>query len=245
MTDCTRSKLELYKKQIGSDFLWIRFTILSKNRHCFQVLSAYCCSYIYTARGALTVEDIKNSRIDQLKEFSNWDRIKAPGLHTSMSMSDLVSHLENRISEQGTSENPTLSSEEWQSLQILDDIKRCLFSESQNLPDSDEKSLMSRVDSLCCLLQKDAPSGSNTQLKRDNNINLSLMQNGEDDESSSDGSLSTEKKAGDGEDVSGPDQVSSMSRKDSVGELLLNLPRIASLPQFFFNISDDYGNQAR
>ncbi|XP_042057800.1 uncharacterized protein LOC121802246 isoform X1 [Salvia splendens] len=198
-----------------------------------------------SARGTLTVEDIKNSRIDQLKEFSNWDQVKAPGLHSSMSMSDLVSHLENRISEQGISDNPTLSSEEWQSLQILDDIKRCLFSESQNLPDSDEKSLMSRVDSLCCLLQKDSPSGSNTQLKRDNNINLSLMQKGDDDESSSDGSLSTEKKAGDGEDVSGPNQVSSMSRKDSVGELLLNLPRIASLPQFFFNISDDYGNQAR
>ncbi|KAG6421457.1 hypothetical protein SASPL_118010 [Salvia splendens] len=195
--------------------------------------------------GTLTVEDIKNSRIDQLKELSNWDQVKAPDLHSSMSMSDLVSHLENRISEQGTSDNPTLSSEEWQSLQILDDIKRCLFSESQNFRDSDEKSLMSRVDSLCCLLQKDAPSGSNTQLKRDNSINLSLMQKVEDDESSSDGSLSTEKKAGDSEDVSGPNQVSSMSRKDSVGELLLSLPRIASRPQFFFNISDDYGNQAR
>ncbi|XP_041998699.1 uncharacterized protein LOC121748416 isoform X2 [Salvia splendens] len=199
-----------------------------------------------SARGALTVEDIKNSRIDQLKEFSNWDRIKAPGLHTSMSMSDLVSHLENRISEQGTSENPTLSSEEWQSLQILDDIKQCLFSETQHLPDSYEKSLMSRVDSLCCLLQKDTPAGSSAQLRRDNSLNLSLMQKGED-ELSSDGSLSMDKKAGDSnnEDVSGPNQASSMSRKDSVGELLLNLPRIASLPQFLFNISEDYENQAR
>lgn len=197
--------------------------------------------------GTLTVEDIKNSRIDQLKEFSNWDQIKAPGLHSSMSMSDLVSHLESRISEQGTSNNPTLSSEEWQSLQILDDIKRCLFSETQHLPDSDEKSLMSRVDSLCCLLQKDAPASSNAQLKRDRNLNLSLMQKGED-ESSSDGSLTTEKKAAENdEDVSGPNQnqASSMSRKDSVGELLLNLPRIASLPQFLFNISGDYENQAR
>ncbi|XP_047942578.1 uncharacterized protein LOC125189334 [Salvia hispanica] len=199
-----------------------------------------------SARGALTVEDIKNGRIDQLKEFSNWDRIKAPGLHTSMSMSDLVSHLENRISEQGTSENPTLSSEEWQSLQILDDIKQCLFSETQHLPDSYEKSLMSRVDSLCCLLQKDTPAGSSAQLRRDDSLNVSLMQKGED-ESSSDGSLSMDKKAGDGnnEDVSGPNQASSMSRKDSVGELLLNLPRIASLPQFLFNISEDYENQAR
>lgn len=195
--------------------------------------------------GTLTVEDIKNSRIDQLKELSNWDQVKAPGLHSSMSMSDLVSHLENRISEQGTSENPTLSSEEWQSLQILDDIKRCLFTETQHFPDSDEKSLMSRVDSLCCLLQKDtpAPAGSN---KRDSSLDLSLMQKGEDDESSSDGSLDAGKKVKDeGEDVSGPNQAPSMSRKDSVGELLLNLPRIASLPQFLFNISEDYENQAR
>lgn len=200
----------------------------------------------------LTVEDIKNSRIDQLKELSNWDQIKAPGLHSSMSMSDLVSHLEHRISEQGTSDNPTLSSEEWQSLQILDDIKRCLFSETQNLPDSDEKSLMSRVDSLCCLLQKDTPAGSNAQLRRDSSLDLSLVQKGEDD-SNGDGTLTTEKKGGgnynifndEAEEGSGPNQASSMSRKDSVGDLLLNLPRIASLPQFLFNISEDYDNQAR
>ncbi|KAH6771953.1 ATP-dependent DNA helicase, partial [Perilla frutescens var. hirtella] len=202
-----------------------------------------------SAMGTLTVEDIKNSKIDQLKELSNWDQIKAPGLHSSMSMSDLVSHLEHRISEQGTSNNPTLSSDEWQSLQILDDIKRCLFSDNQNLPDSDEKSLMSRVDSLCCLLQKDAPAGSNAQLKRDNSLDLSLVRK-EDDDSDSDGALTTEKKAGDNlndehEDVSGMNQASSMSRKDSVGDLLLNLPRIASLPQFLFNISEDYENQAR
>ncbi|XP_057777865.1 uncharacterized protein LOC130996588 [Salvia miltiorrhiza] len=151
-----------------------------------------------------------------------------------MSMSDLVSHLENRILEQGTSDNPTISSEEWKSLQILDDIKRCLFSETQHLPASDEKSLMFRVDSLCCLLHNDAPAGSSVQLKRDNNLNLSLLQKG-GDESSSDGFLSTEKRAGVGdvhneepEDVSGPNQASSMSRKDSVGELLLNHPRIYS-----------------
>lgn len=201
--------------------------------------------YVYTAMGTLTVEDIKNSRIDQLKELSNWDQIKAPGLHSSMSMSDLVSHLENRISEQGTSENPTLSSEEWQSLQILDDIKRCLFSETQHVPDSDEKSLMSRVDSLCCLLQKDAPASAGPN-RRDSSLNLSLMQKGEDHDSSSDGSLNAEKKGNnEDEDVSGPNQASSMSRKDSVGDLLLNLPRIASLPQFLFNITEDYENRAR
>ncbi|KAL0397166.1 UNVERIFIED_CONTAM: hypothetical protein Scaly_0165000 [Sesamum calycinum] len=49
----------------------------------------------------------------------------------------------------------------------------------------------------------------------------------------------------DSEGISGSNKVSSMSRKDSVGDLLLNLPRIASLPQFLFNISEDLENQAR
>ncbi|XP_059595719.1 uncharacterized protein LOC100262159 isoform X5 [Vitis vinifera] len=37
-------------------------------------------------------------------------------------------------------------------------------------------------------------------------------------------------------DVSSCKQPPAMSRKDSVGELLVNLPRIASLPQFLFNM---------
>ncbi|KAK6153831.1 hypothetical protein DH2020_013470 [Rehmannia glutinosa] len=174
-----------------------------------------------SAMDTLTVEDIKNSKIDQLKELSNWDQIKVPGIRSSMSMSDLVSHLEHRISEQGTSNNPTLSSEEWQSLQILDDINRCLFSDIQHSPDSDEKSLMSRVNSLCCLLQKD---GSNALFEGD----LSQVQERENESN--------------GKKVEGD---CSMSRKDSVGDLLLNLPRIASLPQFLFNISEDFESQAR
>lgn len=182
--------------------------------------------------GSVSFDDIKDTRIEHLKELSNWDQIKAPGLHSSMSMSDLVSHLENRISKQGTSNSPTLSSEEWQSLQILDDINRCLFSDTQhNCPDSDEKSLMSRVNSLCCLLQKDPVKG-------DSCSGLSSLQKGEDESNASD------KKVGN-EDTSGQNQASAMSRKDSVGELLLNLPRIASLPQFLFNISEDFENQAR
>ncbi|KAL8502111.1 hypothetical protein ACS0TY_021289 [Phlomoides rotata] len=181
-----------------------------------------------SAMGPVSFEDIKDTRIEHLKELSNWDQIRAPGLHSSMSMSDLVSHLENRISEQGTSKNPTLSSEEWQSLQILDDINRCLFSDTQqSSPDSDEKSLMCRVNSLCCLLQKD-PKGENCS-------GLSSVQKGEEESNGA-----SEKECEDANQA-----ASGMSRKDSVGELLLNLPRIASLPQFLFNISEDFENQAR
>ncbi|XP_027179809.1 thylakoidal processing peptidase 1, chloroplastic-like [Coffea eugenioides] len=50
---------------------------------------------------------------------------------------------------------------------------------------------------------------------------------------------------GEMEDILGCKQPPPMSRKDSVGDLLLNLPRIASLPQFLFNISEDVDNQAR
>ncbi|KAL0464001.1 UNVERIFIED_CONTAM: hypothetical protein Slati_0287700 [Sesamum latifolium] len=203
-----------------------------------------------SALDTLTVEDIKNGGIEQLKELSKWDQIRVPGIRSSMSMSDLVSHLEHRISEQGTSDTPTLSSEEWQSLQILDDINRCLFSDIQHLPDSDEKSLMSRVNSLCCLLQKDTAPGSNVQFKSDNSPDLSLVQKRGEESNNFGASTSAEKVEEsihneESEGISGSNQVSSMSRKDSVGDLLLNLPRIASLPQFLFNISEDLENQAR
>ncbi|PHU19592.1 hypothetical protein BC332_10743 [Capsicum chinense] len=46
-------------------------------------------------------------------------------------------------------------------------------------------------------------------------------------------------------DVKSNDPAPSMSRRDSVGELLVNLPRIASLPQFLYNIYKDFDYQAR
>ncbi|KAI3455161.1 hypothetical protein Pfo_011824 [Paulownia fortunei] len=204
------------------------------------------------ARETLTVEEIKNCGIEQLTALSNWEQIRVPGLRSSMSMSDLVSHLEHRISEQGASNSPTLSSEEWEGLQILEDINRCLFSDIQNMPDSDEKSLMSRVNSLCCLLQKDTAVGSNVQSKSDNSQDISVVQK-RADESNNIGASTSGNKVEENysilhdqsNDISAHNQSASMSRKDSVGDLLLNLPRIASLPQFLFNMSEDLENQAR
>ena len=46
-------------------------------------------------------------------------------------------------------------------------------------------------------------------------------------------------------DASGCKQQVNISRKESFGELLMHLPRIASLPQFLFNISEDSENEAR
>uniref|UniRef100_A0A5B7AW36 TRF2/HOY1 PH-like domain-containing protein n=2 Tax=Davidia involucrata TaxID=16924 RepID=A0A5B7AW36_DAVIN len=197
------------------------------------------------------IEEIRSSRAEELKRLSNQDQIKVPGFHPSMSMSDLVSQIEHRISEQRTSNNFILSSEEQQSLEILEDINRCLFSDSQYASTSDEQSIMSRVNSLCCLLQKDPVTVQNLQVKSDNGPDVI------DDKricelysmSASAGESKTAedfpKPEGEPSDVSGRKQAPAMSRKDSVGELLLNLPRIASLPQFLFNILEDFDNQAR
>lgn len=187
------------------------------------------CLQLCSAMAAPTFEDIKASGVEQFKAPSNLDQIMVPGIRSSISISDLVNHLEHRLSEQGTSSNPMLSSEEWQSLRILDDINRCLNTDIEHMPDSDEKMLMSRVNSLCCLLQKEN-AGSDLQSITDNYRDSSLVQkDGEESNYSS---------------VHDCDQPS-MSRKDSVGDLLLNLPRIASLPQFLVNISEDYENHAR
>ncbi|KAL3617691.1 hypothetical protein CASFOL_038012 [Castilleja foliolosa] len=199
----------------------------SSSKNDADAFGRHSVSYPHeTPSPSSAIMDIKNSSVDQLKELSNWDQIMVPGIRSSMSMSDLVSHLENRISDQGTSRNLTLSSEEWQSLQILDNISRCLFSDVQNLPDStEEKSLMSRVNSLCCLLQKDNAA----PFENENRLDSSQRRGSE---------LKVENEEND-------NNVGPMTRKDSVGELLLNLPRIASLPQFLFNISEDFESHGR
>ncbi|KAL3512001.1 hypothetical protein ACH5RR_024718 [Cinchona calisaya] len=186
------------------------------------------------------IEEIKSSGREQLKELSNWDQIRVPGMRTTMSMSDLVSHLENQISEQRTSDNVILSGEDRQGFEILQEISRCLFSDSQYIPASDENSLMSRVNSLCCLLQKDPTTGQTLPSKSDSFPDVSVTRIDESNFTLQACGSKNEKKSATGEgemeDLSGCKPTPSMPRKDSVGDLLLNLPRIASLPQFLFNI---------
>lgn len=167
-----------------------------------------------------------------------------------MSMSDLVSHIENRFTEHRSSNNP-LSSDDREGLEILDEISKCLFTESQHAPTSDEKSIMTRVNSLYNLLQKDNGTTQDFKFKSGYSNDMVMMDNKTRHEL--DGSVPeitnelAEDSAlhGESADVSDGKQGPGMSRKDSVGELLLNLPRIASLPQFFFNLSEDFNNQAR
>ncbi|XP_021911836.1 uncharacterized protein LOC110825670 isoform X2 [Carica papaya] len=148
------------------------------------------------------IEEIRSSG---LKE-PDWNGIKVPGLPPSVSMNDLMSHIGQCISEQMALANPNA------------------------LSASDER-LMSRVNSLCCLLHKDSAIENGLQGDDDSNSKLvetntlSLSKNFPEDDGNSSMAFSQK-------------QSAAILRKDSVGELLLNLPRIASLPQFLYGVSE-------
>ncbi|PWA60710.1 hypothetical protein CTI12_AA379950 [Artemisia annua] len=179
-------------------------------------------------------------RIAEMKGLGSWDQMQVPGLHPSMSMSDLVNHIENRITKNRTSgDDHPLSHEEQDSLKILEDISRCLFNDAQyGSSTSDEKSIMSRVDSLCCLLQKDPATlhDSKGEKATDGGNGKRIAGKGIFETTHFVESVTGNNAPEDSPILEDDDKKTpGMPRNDSVGELLLNLPRIASLPQFFFN----------
>ncbi|KAH0664301.1 hypothetical protein KY284_029232 [Solanum tuberosum] len=193
-------------------------------------------------------EDMESREVEQRKGLSNLNQFRVSGVHPSVSMSDLVSQLEQRVSEQTTSKVINLANDERRSSEILEEISKSLLSDTQNVSSSDEKSLMSRVNSLCCLLQKDPATAHASENcgdvvsdeRRVNEINfIPTAPLGREDVE--DPSMPEDEST----DLSGCKPTSTMSRKDSVGDLLLNLPRIASLPHFLFLCDDSAGNQAR
>ncbi|XP_061347537.1 uncharacterized protein LOC133293038 [Gastrolobium bilobum] len=122
-----------------------------------------------------------NSETDS-KGPRDWDQIKLPGLRPSMSASDFINQVERCLSEEMT----PFSGGGPEYKEMLDDIAQYLLSDNQ-VTASDEESLMSRVNSLRCLLQKDPAAvlnsheesavegpdnGKNIQLSHD----LELMQ---------------------------------------------------------------------
>ncbi|KAI4377271.1 hypothetical protein MLD38_014931 [Melastoma candidum] len=112
---------------------------------------------------------------------------------------------------------------------------------------SDEKSLMARVNSLCCLLQKDAPIVNNSQYVGDSSEEVSSDNvEGAQPQDDRDSAVGGKWTIGanmppeeDSKDATGSKQTGGMSRKDSFGELLLHLPRISSLPKFLFDVSEE------
>ncbi|XP_072969715.1 uncharacterized protein [Typha angustifolia] len=161
-----------------------------------------------------------------LKDRSHCGQFKIPKLRPSISISDFMNH----ISEQMNLGHEQLSGESLSSKEMLDDLAQYLLSDSHITTAADEKSLMSRVNSLCSLIQKDANHAG-----------------GEDGNSAD---ISNRKPAvgaaalnGESNDASESQQPWRFSRNESFGELLMNLPRIASLPQFLIDIAEDVENQ--
>ena len=192
------------------------------------------------------IEEIRGSTAKEGELLSQWDQIRFPGLNASMSMSDLVNHIGNCISEQMTS-----SSDDLQSRDILEEITQYLLNDSKHTSASDEQCLMSRVNSLCCLLQKDSAVAPNFQTKEDDAVDVHNY--GKNVEGSSVSASARDSKTSEGfpvfmdesHDVSGSKRPQAMTRKDSVGDLLHNLPRDCFTAAVLFNIMEDSDTEAR
>lgn len=166
--------------------------------------------------------DFKGTRI--------WDQIKMLGLRPSMSVSDFIGHIEHCLSEQTTSGNPSFCGRRLGYQEMLEGIAQHLLNDNQVIT-SDEKSLMSRVNSLCCLLQRDPRDKESAVEGPDDGKNIQpshVIESRQNNKIKMDVKPAEE----DFRDVSGGKQALGMSKKDSFGELLLHLPRIASLSNF-------------
>ena len=140
------------------------------------------------------------------KTFSG--QMKTP---PNMSISELVNHIGHSISKPKSAgllpllENVSAGGHQKHE---LENISQILLSDTQLTTASDEKTLLSRVDSLCSLLQD-----GNDSFTPDCNPMPEIGSWEED--------------------------FGNASGKDSFSDLLHGLPRIASLPRFLFDISED------
>jgi hypothetical protein len=196
------------------------------------------------------IKGFKSRGPESLKFLSNLNQIKLPGLHPSMSMDDLVNHIGNCISEQMGPESSNFASDR----SMLEEFTQYLFNDSQfpptsdeQQPASDEQYVMSRVNSLYSLLQKDPPAA-----KQPVQNGLNAMEDRKVGESNSAECKSKmvafeihQDDDDDDDDDSGSQQENGLSRQESAGDLLLNLPRIASMPHFLFPMPEDSGSHVR
>lgn len=187
-----------------------------------------------------TTEEVRNDGSENLRLFNKWDEVIVPGIRPSMSVSDFVSHIGHCLSQQMTPNGAMFSEEKQQSRDALEGITQYLFGDSQHAFDSDEQTIvareqtiMARVNSLCCLLQKDPCMAKNLDVGGNASpVSAPAYEIKKQEGFPARNGYESGKHIG-------------MSRNDSVGELLLNLPRIASLPQFLFNLFDDSDDRAR
>ncbi|GAB2291531.1 hypothetical protein Dimus_025784 [Dionaea muscipula] len=186
-----------------------------------------------------------------LKNSKGWEHLIMQGLRPSMSMSDLVNHIGSYISGQASSQNPSIIEEGSVSHEMLEDLTQYLLSDSQYTACSDEKSLMSRVNSLCCLLQDSTPvrgvqlTGESSFIEPEGGKNPPLSFHNTELMHQNPTRIDGASSGVDGHDFSNFKPAPAMSRKDSFSDLLLHLPRIASLPKFWLDIAEDGQNKAR
>ncbi|KAK4857504.1 hypothetical protein QYF36_001703 [Acer negundo] len=133
------------------------------------------------------------------------------------------------ISQQMTCGNQPLFEQGQDCPEILRVIAQCLLSDTQLTMASDEKSLMSRVNSFGCLLHKEPDdTAQNLQVNVNDGIGSNAQLNNTfDNKTRADDTKAPEC---DTDDVSNH-PIAGMSRENSFGELLFNLPRITSLPK--------------
>lgn len=156
-------------------------------------------------------------------------RLKVHGLRSTMSITDLVNYLESHISDQRSLRNLPYCSNSLSDQVSLEQIKDALLGDSQNQKDpaSNDIMLMNRVSSLLSLIEKDAAGAHDQQNYQDvhNDDNLRGVR-----ACSPLWNQSSEMLAAEDGEISLHEE--SMTKEESFVDLLHQLPRIASLPQF-------------
>ncbi|KAG0535254.1 hypothetical protein BDA96_04G350600 [Sorghum bicolor] len=167
--------------------------------------------------------DFEGTVSEEPKNCNQWNQFKVPGLKASISVEDLVNHLGNCRADQRSVSDPPLTINDGKSKEVLEDLVQYLFSDTHSLPASDDKYLMARVDSLYSLLEKDTVPAAICKPECSDDIGINF--DGFEEELNS--------------SLAGAKEPLTISRKDSFGELLLNLPPEPSIPQFLFNLAEN------
>ncbi|KAL8149649.1 uncharacterized protein LOC141706425 [Apium graveolens] len=168
-----------------------------------------------------------------IPRLKNHELSKVSSLHQSMS-ADPLNHIEHHISEQMASEKISKCKD------MLDDIAHHFLNDTQTVTAFDEKSLMSRVNSLCSLLQEPVVDSKynldgKTNMNEHNKFEPESMCNTTPASMFEIGTLGQRKDIMDFTSCKQPN----MPRKDSFGDLLLNLHRSGSFSNILAKILED------
>uniref|UniRef100_A0ACD5ZAW1 Uncharacterized protein n=1 Tax=Avena sativa TaxID=4498 RepID=A0ACD5ZAW1_AVESA len=161
--------------------------------------------------------DVQENYVAHEENSNNLCKLTVSRLRSSMSMEDMLNHIDNCRTSQRAAGNPQLPNVEVTS-KVLVELAERLWSDTYVPPSVDEKYLMARENSLGCLLDKDTAPSTDV-------IDKEL------------GSAPAERTA---------DGIRSpiISRNNSFADLLENLPRIESVSQLFFDIEEDLENSS-